>query len=287
MLQAYAKECEWCWKSFKPRRESQRFCCKSCSDKHHWKSLETIKDKKCAYCWKIFKPARTKIKYCCKECWYKSMQKRYTCELCGKKYRKFWCASQKYCSMECYSMLRKKKLDTLHINAIDREKKLWYKRPCQNPKLKESIKCVSKINVKYKELLEWYGFTVELEFPLWWYMYDLKIWDTLIEINPCRFHNSTRSPYHINASPKSATYHKTKTLYAIKKWYKCINVRDWTSDEELITMLNNDFVYQWEPKLHWFNCKTKNHIIDCGFDRNDMIDKWYVEIYDCWDILYC
>lgn len=47
------------------------------------------------------------------------------------------------------------------------------------------------------------------------------------------------------------------------------------------------FTYNWEPNLHWFNCKTRDHIIDEWFDKSDMVNKWYVEIYDCWNILYC
>ena len=40
------------------------------------------------------------------------------------------------------------------------------------------------------------------------------------------------------------------------------------------------FEQKKEPKLHWYNCKTKEHLLDNNFNRNEMIEKGFVEICD-------
>ena len=53
--------------------------------------------------------------------------------------------------------------------------------------------------------------------------------------------------------------------------------------EEIINIIKNMNNYKFEqkePKLHWYNCKTKEHLLDNNFNRDEMIEKGFVEIYD-------
>ena len=117
------------------------------------------------------------------------------------------------------------------------------------------------------------------EFYLWWYYYDFKIENTLIELNPYAFHNSTFVPPRNKAKPKDKMYHYNKYKCAIDNWYKCIMVWDWT--DNLIDMItNSQFHYEWMPQLHYYNPKTKEHLIGVDEDKS-LINKWFVEIWDC------
>ena len=37
--------------------------------------------------------------------------------------------------------------------------------------------------------------------------------------------------------------------------------------------------------LHWFNMQTHEHLLDNGFDRQQMIASGFVEVYDCGHVL--
>lgn len=167
--------------------------------------------------------------------------------------------------------------------AEEREKRGEIKRACQFPECLSWAKAISKINLKRKQILIDNGFSPEMEHPLWDYCYDFKIWDTLIEINPYAYHNSTRAPKIPWAKVKDKMYHYNKAKNAIDRWYKLIMVRDRTTVDFVIDCLKSKTTFVlWGPNLHRYNIKTKEHILDEWFDREEMISKWYVEIYDCW-----
>lgn len=246
-------------------------------------------DKICLSCWKHFNAMHSCNKYCSRICaWLKRRTlKVINCAMCWKEFKQNY-SWQKYCSRNCVSDFNRTEEHQRIIEekALEREKKTWFKRPCQLPQVKTSWKDFSKINSTYKKMLEELWYNVSIEFPLWNYSYDLKIGNILIEINPSPTHNSTWWPaFEWNSIPKPKMYHYNKVKNATKNWYKCIMVRDWTKKEDIIIMIKNDFTYYWHPNLHWFNLKTKDHIIDWGFKKDDMISKWYVEIYDSWNIL--
>ena len=139
-----------------------------------------------------------------------------------------------------------------------------------------------KTNLFYKWLLDDLWYIVDLEFCLKSYSYDLKIWDILIEINPYAFHNSTRAPR--DATPKSKTYHYDKAKQAVDNWYKIIEVRDRTTKENLLEILENlKETKLGSPALHWYNPKTKDHLMDDWYARIEMLWNWYLEIYDWWE----
>ena len=186
-----------------------------------------------------------------------------------------------------YANMSKEEYEAYHNNLVkkagERYKKTWYMRPTQQPEVIASIKNKSKEEGRRKELLIERGFSVEPQFVLGKYRYDLKVWQTLLEINPFPFHNSTRAPPKTNAKPKHKTYHYNKTKYAINNWYNIINVWDWMDLNDVLLLLGKTTFVKDTPTLHRLHPKTKEHIIDEWYDVEEMINKWFVEIRDWWE----
>lgn len=42
-----------------------------------------------------------------------------------------------------------------------------------------------------------------------------------------------------------------------------------------------EIINQIEPQLHYYNGKTKEHIIDTSRDRDELLNDGFVEIFDC------
>lgn len=308
------KNCEYCWKEFNPGyHKFQRFCCYECSNK----ARITHKDIECLQCWIKFHPKDKTNKFCSRECWYKyNRLPNKRCKTCWKEFHPN-VATQIFCSVEC--RWKAARLDNIICPVCNKEfkpktrdikycsgkcKSIWDKKQkdiknttlcpgCNKQFIKKrkhqkycSTKCwlksrgmISKENERFWKLLTQLKFEWSYEFFLWWYYYDFKIWDILIENNPYPFHNSTYAPPRPGVKPKERTYHYNKYKCAIDNWYKCIMVWDWTSN--LIDMITNEqFHYEWPPQLHYYNPKTKEHLVDINEDKS-LIDKWFVEIRDC------
>lgn len=170
--------------------------------------------------------------------------------------------------------------------AKEREKRGEIKRPCQYPQCILWAKADSNINAKREELFLNNWLSLKKEFPVWNYLYDFKINNTLIEINPYAWHNSTRVPSYPWAKPKDKLYHYNKTKYAIDNWYNIINIRDRMGLDEVISLLDKQTYINKEPTLHRYNPKTKEHIIDDWFIVADMLDKGFIEIRDWWEFYF-
>lgn len=141
---------------------------------------------------------------------------------------------------------------------------------------------ISKINLKFSEFLSKSNLDNELEFKINTYSYDIHILNSniLIEIDPFAYHNQTWHPFN---KPKDRYYHYNKTKLSLENNYICIHKFDWMTNEEILKIIENiqDYhIIQKEPILHWYNSKTKEHLLDNNFDRDDMINKGFVEIYD-------
>ena len=67
------------------------------------------------------------------------------------------------------------------------------------------------------------------------YIYDFKIGNILVEINPSATHNVTWSPYGTQKKDKS--YHLHKTLNAEQDGYRVIHVWDWDNKDLIINQL--------------------------------------------------
>lgn len=213
-----------------------------------------FKWKICKYCWEWYYGRNMWKDFCSKECYEKYRTEIWwiwihKCKMCWKEFKPKRQKNSTYCSVQCANR--------------DRE---------------VNHKVISDINLSRWKWLEWLWYTPFYEFPLWNLSYDIQIWDNiLIEINPTAFHSSTYSPYW-GKYIKGKMYHYDKTHYAINNWYKCINIRDWTTKDEVLDMINKDFIYEWEPNLRWCNHKT-------GELYNDKIkNKYTVWLYDSWNI---
>lgn len=287
--------CEYCWRNFKSRNKHQKCCSRDCANKNK------MIYKECILCKTIFKSVHTWQRYCSLKCVHESQKKPLNiCPVCWWKFRARN-STQKYCSYNC-RWIDKRTIDRLNClicwkeftpkwkrqrcccrkhAAQLRQKEKWFMWNCQSPECTSSAKIISKVNLKYKKILEDSWYNVEMEYWFWYYSYDLKIWDILIEINPYAYHNSTRAPKWKEIKPR--LYHYNKYNFAKDNWYRCIMVRDWVSNEELLEMIENkDFHYEWPERLIWYNNATGEHILDNKFDKDKMISSWFVEIYDCW-----
>ena len=293
------KECITCWKLFHPLNSSQKFCSLKCRD---WRKQETYK---CLYCWKEFQWWIASSTYCSEECkrlYNKNNNEEVECQYCWKLFHpwhKWW----KYCSNECKRNSRKTIQERecpicWEIFKPAKDDKKYCSKECYSISQSNGWKSLSKeeqdyivsrmvnwvthkissTNIKYKNILEKLWYSVILEKQLWWYFYDLAIWNVLIEINPRVFHNFTRAP---KWEPKTSDYHYNKVKYGIDNGYNVIMVRDRTPFDELIQLLDSDFIIvQHVPKVHRYNYKTKEHIIWSEYDRESMEENWFVLIYD-------
>lgn len=150
-----------------------------------------------------------------------------------------------------------------------------------------TYKTISNINKRFSELLNKNGLSNSFEFNIDKFNYDIKLNDSnlLIEINPTYTHNSTNKLKFNNkfVNPKNKNYHYNKSKTALDNDYICIHKFDWQSNEEILILIkniNNYKIEQHKPRLHWYNIRTKEHILDNNFDKNEMIKNGFVEIYD-------
>lgn len=102
----------------------------------------------------------------------------------------------------------------------------------------------SKTNLKWKEDLESYGLSVEMEFPIEGKQYDLHIKNSniLIEINPTITHNVTISYAdfaHLDRKMPviAKKYHFDKWLTAREHGYELISVFDWQDHEKVLQLI--------------------------------------------------
>ena len=125
---------------------------------------------------------------------------------------------------------------------------------CQHPMCyNASHKRISKVNKHFQELLNENLIESELEFIIENSGYDLKVGNTLIEIDPWFTHNSTIGPKfgEYIESPKSFDYHISKTNFAKEHGYNCIHIFDWDNVDKVINLLKN------KEKVQGRKCEIK------------------------------
>ena len=178
-------------------------------------------------------------------------------------------------------------------------------------------KCQSNINAWWHaKLLECLDICCTLEHRIIRRSYDLQYADKLlIEINPTFTHNVTRSyafatGISMNNKTMSQSYHYDKTMLAIEHGFDCITIWDWDnvdfamqcikaalngdidttkecididlSKEPLLQYLNAGYeIADTYVQKHWHNMKTHVHFVDKNFERQPLLDKGFVEVYDC------
>ncbi len=150
------------------------------------------------------------------------------------------------------------------ISAICQERYgvLW---SCMRPECRQYT-TISKINMKFSELLDSVGLKHEMEFNIGKYSYDFHILDSniLVEINPTITHNSYLSIFP-STDPKLADYHLKKSQTALDSNYRCIHVWDWDNWEAIIQLLLGT------NKIYARNCevvKLDQHVTDMFVSEN-------------------
>ena len=107
---------------------------------------------------------------------------------------------------------------------------------CMTKKCRESSGyAISKVNLWWKDFLN----AEDTEFAVNGFSYDLKIGNTLVEINPTYTHNSTVGPF-FNGKRKEPThkdYHKNKFLAAKSAGFSCLCIWDWDNPDVVKDML--------------------------------------------------
>jgi hypothetical protein len=97
----------------------------------------------------------------------------------------------------------------------------------------------SKPNLEFKKLLEDQNLSYEREFCLDKKLFDFKVGNILVEINPTFTHNSTFTPFEYN-QPLAKNYHKSKSEIANKYGYRCIHIFDWEDPAKIINLLTGN-----------------------------------------------
>lgn len=93
----------------------------------------------------------------------------------------------------------------------------------------------SNPNNKFAELLDYYGIVYEREFSIGRFIYDFKVGNILIEINPTATHNLKFNPFGENRITK--TYHADKLKLAESNGFRCIHVWDWDDIYKVVEQL--------------------------------------------------
>ena len=94
----------------------------------------------------------------------------------------------------------------------------------------------SSFNLAFANLLDNNNINYEREFKLHNFIYDFKINNILIEINPTPTHNITWSPY---PSKIDEEYHLRKSSNAEKNGFRCIHIWDWDDINKIIHLLQS------------------------------------------------
>jgi len=106
----------------------------------------------------------------------------------------------------------------------------------------------SNLVVKFRQLLSENNIEFESEFALGQYLYDIKVNNYLIEINPTITHNSALSIFP-NTLPTDPKYHLNKSQIASENGYQCIHVFDWDDWNRILLLI--------QPKEHIYARKCK------------------------------
>ena len=184
---------------------------------------------------------------------------------------------------------------------------------CMTYECRKHSKNNSKPNMKFELWLKEKNIEFEREFTLENYSYDFRIQNFLIEINPYATHNSTWGIYSPDGLKKD--YHLNKSKIASKYGYNCIHLFDWDNkdiileiiqgilpqsciikqeinciycdnskiSEKFMENLGYKLVKHFPPQVHWYNFKTKEHIIlqkEVTIQETKENLKNWVEIYD-------
>lgn len=109
--------------------------------------------------------------------------------------------------------------------------------PCMlNPCVSKNESSKSTPNRKFATILFGYEMYYEREYPLGDFLYDFKVGDYLVEINPTHTHNTERCPF--SRDPVTSMYHYNKSKTAKENGFFCIHVFDWDDSFQVVRFLS-------------------------------------------------
>ena len=109
-------------------------------------------------------------------------------------------------------------------------------------------------NKYIKDLSEHYGIEYTIEHSIERFVFDFKVGDTLIEVNPYATHNVNWSPYGDVRIDKN--YHMSKTNAGKMSGYRVINIWDWDDADMIIKSLVN------KQPIYARNCEVRSVSIE-------------------------
>lgn len=138
---------------------------------------------------------------------------------------------------------------------------------CMRPEAKNSRNFNSKPNEEFKKLLEQNNIPYEREFKINNRLYDFKVRNTLIEINPSPTHNINWNPY--GGKIIDNMYHFTKTINGKSQGYNVINVWDWDDVHKIIYIINKNKI-----KIGARCCDVREI---CNKKCNEFLNKYHLQ----------
>lgn len=113
-------------------------------------------------------------------------------------------------------------------------------------------------NLQFAELLQEFNLNFEREFTVWYnagrcrFVYDFKIGNILIEINPTFTHNSTIISDSRRKQTLPASYHQIKYQVAKEAGYYCIHIFDWDNPRDILSKIVKGMLPEvvGKPQLH-------------------------------------
>ena len=122
---------------------------------------------------------------------------------------------------------------------------------CMRKEAHNSKNYKSTPNEFFANLLKENNICFSREFTLGNYVYDFKVDNTLIEINPTSTHNINFNPFS-KSKIIGTNYHKEKMLNAKENGYQCIFIFDWDDPYKVIHLLSNN-----KKKLYARKCDIR------------------------------
>ena len=129
---------------------------------------------------------------------------------------------------------------------------------------------ISKINKEFSDILTSLNINNDLEFSIRHKSYDIKLDNTLIEIDPTFTHNTSLPAFsneHI-----SIDYHLNKTKLANENGFKCIHVFDWDDKDKIINMfLPKSILYARQCEVKEISLKEANDFLNLYHLQNGLM----------------
>lgn len=139
---------------------------------------------------------------------------------------------------------------------------------CMREEAHNSRNSNSKPNEYIKEILQSNNISFEREFVIGDYVYDFKIRNILLEINPYATHNINWNPYGGKIIDKE--YHLLKTRHAVEHGYRVINIWDWDDIDKIISSIcKKDSIYARKCEVKIVSKKEAKEFLDLYHFQNN------------------